>query len=129
MSEEKETPKLTPAMREGLKYKILKGMQDNPEFEKEVMKQMEEKKRKPVQEMTRSEKLALIAFKNVKEREQKQEPEYLNKFHEETTKKKIEAITESKKSKLDLKKAEEHQKEFKKIADKIEKEQYKQIKK
>lgn len=42
-NKDKQLPKLTPAMREAKKLKILRAMKANPEFEKEVMRRAEKK--------------------------------------------------------------------------------------
>jgi hypothetical protein len=58
---------LTPAMRAGLNLKILRTAKENPEFEKELIRRMEEKNNKKPK-MTRSEMLKAQAFKNLMEK-------------------------------------------------------------
>ena len=57
---------LTPAMRAGLNLKILRTAKENPAFEKELIKRMEQRDNTKPQ-MTRSERLKAQAFKNVME--------------------------------------------------------------
>ncbi len=43
MSEEKKTPKLTPAMREGINLKILRRVKENPELGEMIRERMRDR--------------------------------------------------------------------------------------